>query len=286
VRLLWSQQLAVPLRGLALARERGWVFGWDVREGLHLWDRQGNLQAQSRAASPVASAAAAADGRHFVVLSQEGRMWSLAPDLTLRWEHGAIGRGGAVALAGEGERVAVAIGGTLYLLDDDGKGVWAVPAPRPLRHLVFVPEKPLVIGSADYGFVACFEATGKMRWRDTPVANVGSLAVNGSGDCIVLACFSDGVCGYTVDRGQGQRLAGEAACHLADVSYKGDALLMAGVENRVYLRTHEGSFRGQVEAGGSVVGIALAPLADYVIVATAEGTLAAFSPHGDRPPTP
>jgi hypothetical protein len=283
VRLLWSQQLPTPLRGLALARERGWLFGWDGRDGLHLWDRQGNLQAHSRAPATVAAVAAAADGRHFVVLGQEGRMWLLSPDLTLRWEHGATGRGGAVAIAGEGERVAVAIGSTLYLLDNNGKGLWAVPTPRPLRHLTFVPEKPVVVGSADYGFVACFEVTGKMRWRDTPVANVGSLSANGRGDCLVLACFSEGVCGYTVDSGQGQRLAGEAACHLADVSYKGDALLMAGLENRVYLRTNQGSFRGQINAEGPVVGIGLAPLADSVVVATAEGILAAFAPHGDRP---
>jgi hypothetical protein len=286
VRLLWSHQLAVPLRGLSLARERSWLFGWDARDGLYLWDHQGNLQAQARAPSSIASAAAAADGRHFVVLSQEGRMWSFAPDLTLRWEHGAAGRGGAVAIASEGERIAAAIGGSLYLLDDNARGLWAVPVARPLRHMVFVPEKPLLIGSADYGFVGCFDATGKMHWRDTPVANVGSLAVNGSGDCIVLACFSDGVCSYTIDRSQSQRLAGEATCHLADVSYKGDALLMAGVENHVYLRTHEGSFRGQLEAGGFVVGIALAPMADYLVVATGEGTLAGFAPHGDRPPPP
>jgi hypothetical protein len=285
VELLWSQQVAVPLRGLAPARERGWVLSWDMQDGLHLWDRQGNLQAHGRPPAAVASAAASADGRHFVVLSQDGRLWLLAPDLSLRWEHGAPGRGGAVALAPQGERVAAAIGSTLYLLDSNGKGLWAVPTPRPLRHLVFVPERPLLVGCADFGFIGCFDAAGQLQWRDAPVAHIGSLATNSDGSCIVLACFSDGVCAYAVGRNQPQRLAGEAICHLADISYTGDSLLMAGVENRVFLRPQEGTFRGQFAADGPVIGIALGPLGDYVVVATA-GLVSALAPHGERREAP
>src|SRR5436853_547202 len=78
--------------------------------------------------------------------------------------------------------------GTLRLFDRHGRTLWKTDNPRPFQHLAFVPEAPLLLGSADYGLIACFDQAGACVWRDGLVAHIGSLAVSGDGSQIVLAC--------------------------------------------------------------------------------------------------
>jgi hypothetical protein len=269
---LWTQKVSAPLRGLSLARERGWVLAWDAQDGLHLWDRAGRRQAHRPAPAGLAAAACADDGGSVAAVGGRGQVWLLAPDLTPRWERSLSHRPAAVAIDPFGEHVAVADGGgTLHLFDRTGRTVWQTPTPRPLRHLAFVPEKPVLAGSADFGLVACFSAEGRCLWRDGLVAHVGSLAVSGDGSTIVLACFTDGLCCYGVERPQPQRIPQAAPCHLAALSYAGDTLLTAGPENEVCLREHDGTVRGRFAAEGPAVALALGALGDFAVLALAEG---------------
>ena len=43
------------------------------------------------------------------------------------------------------------------------------------------------------GLLAAFDLSCNCLWRDGLVATIGALAVNGSGDRIVLACYSEGL---------------------------------------------------------------------------------------------
>src|SRR5262249_37260907 len=143
--------------------------------------------------------------------------------------------------------------GGLHLFDRQGKAVWKVTTPRPLRYLAFIPEKPMLAASADFGLVACFDAAGKPLWRDGLVAHVGSLAVSGDGAVIALACFTEGLCCYAVDRGQPQRIAQAAPCNLAAISYTGDVMLTAGLNDQAALRDREGAVREEFTADGAIV---------------------------------
>jgi hypothetical protein len=287
VLLAWSQKVAAPLRGLALARERGWVLAWDAEDRLHLWDRDGRPQAHRRMAAPVAAAAAADDGSHFAAVGRHGQVWLLTPDLAVCRERAVGGPATAVALDPFGRHLGVADGaGRLHLLGGDGRALWTTTTPRPLRHLAFVPERPVVVGSADFGLVVCLDAAGALLWRDGLVATVGSLAVSGDGAALVLACYSDGLYCYGVDRPRPQRLpspadAAAGACHLAAVSYSGDALLVAGLENRITLTNRAGTVLGQHVADGPVVGLILGPLGDYAVAALGEGMVLGLIPHGE-----
>jgi outer membrane protein assembly factor BamB len=278
VQLSWSQKVSAPLRGLALARERGGVLAWDAGDGLHLWDRAGRRQAHRQAPAPLAAAAGADDGGTFAAAGQRGQVWLLAPDLTTRWERVVPQPATALAVDAFGEHVAVAdAAGTLHLLDRDGKPLWQANTPRPLRHLAFVAERPVLAGCADFGLVACFDAAGRVLWRDGLVAHVGSLASSGDGGVVVLACFTEGLCCYAADRSQPRRLPQAAPCHLADVSYTADTFLTAGVENQVFLREPDGTVRGLYAAEGPVAALALGPLADYAVVALTEGKVLALA---------
>lgn len=274
MRVLWSRPLASPLRGVSLARERGRLLAWDAQHTLYLLNRAGELEAQRPAAAALAGACAADDGGSFAAVGQGGEVWLLAPDLAPRWERSVPHRAVACALSPLGDYLAVSDGGgTLHVFDRLGRPAWRAATPRPLRYLCFVAEKPALVGAADFGLVACFGEGGASLWRDGLVAHVGSLAASGDGGNVVLACFTEGLCCYGLERPRPERLPQAAPCRLAAVSYAGDLLLTAGLEDRLYLRQRDGTMRGELALGGAPADLALGPLGDYAAVALADGRL-------------
>jgi hypothetical protein len=162
----------------------------------------------------------------------------LGPDLLTHWERTTSGQPVAVAVEPFGRLVALAsASSTLAVYDGRGRLLWRVETPRPLLHLAFVPERPLLIGCADYGLVMAFDAMGRNLWRDGLVAHVGSLAVTGSGRS-ALACFSAGLQWFEVD-GRRVPVPEQTPCHLADLSYDGATVLAAGT-GEVTLRKQNG----------------------------------------------
>jgi len=279
VRPLWSQTVSSTLRGLSAAPERGWHLLWDAGHTLFLYDRSGQQQAEVQTPGDLAAACAAADGRSFAAVGEQGQVWLLAPDLTPRWQRSIDGRATAVAVDCSGERIAVAGGdGSLQLFDQTGTQLWMNNNPRPLHFLSFVPERPILIGCADFGLVACFDETGRCVWRDGLVAHTGSLAATGDGGLVVLACFSEGACCYSLTDGPKSRrfVPAVAPCRVLACTYAGDVWLTVGLEPRATLRGADGAARAEVEVAGRVVGLALDPLGSEAVAATAEGVLMAF----------
>jgi hypothetical protein len=263
------------LRGLSLARERDWLLALDGQDSLFLFNRAGAIQAQRPSPVPVAAACCAEDGSACAVGgSQAAVVCWLAPDLAPRWQRSLPQRATAIALEPLGRYVAVADAGCiLHLLDARGRTVWQATTPRPLAHLAFVPEKAVLIGAADFGLVLCFGAAGECLWRDGLVAHVGSLAVSGDGESLLLACFSDGLYCYSTASPKQQRIPLDTACHLAAVSYAGDCLLTADQEGRVCRRERDGTLHAQISIENPVVALALGALGDYGVVGLADGTI-------------
>jgi hypothetical protein len=276
-RVLWSAAAGAPLRGLALARERGRVVAWDADRHVHVFDRAGGLQARRQLPAAVAAACAADDGSAYAAVGAEGQVWRLAPDLAPRWERAAAPSGVAAALDPFGEHLAVAdSGGGLALFDRGGKPLWKAACPRPLRFLAFAAERAVLAGSANFGLVACFDRTGRCLWRDTPVAHTGALTVSGDAGLIALACFGDGLCCYAADRPKPACRPAAAPCRLASASYDGTRLLTAGLEAKVALRSADGEVRAEWPVAAPPVALALGPLADWAAVGLPDGTLLAL----------
>ena len=269
---LWSRKLAAPPRGLALARERGWLLVWDSERGLHLFNRSGEPQARWQTADALTTRCCADDGGSFAAAGTQGQVWMLAPDLTPRWERTLPPRVTAVALDPFGQYLAAADGrGGLTLYDRDGRVRWNVANPRPLQHLAFIPERPALAAAADFGLVACYGVGGDVLWRDGPVAHTGGLAVSGDGAAIVLACFSDGLCRYSLDGPKRHALEKTGPCRLVAASYDGDAFLTIDLEQRLQLRDSTGAVRGDWPLDGAPTGLALSALGDEAYVALADG---------------
>jgi WD40 repeat protein len=194
-----------------------------------------------------------------------------------RWQQTLAGSITAVALTPLGDYLAAAdAAGNLSLFTRKGKLVWRTQSPRPLHFLAFVPEKPLLAGSADYGLVACFDVKGNMLWRDGLVAHVGSLAVNGDGSRIVLACYTDGLTRYGVQNSKPERQPLPDACRLAALSYDGRCSLTAGLLSTVTLRDVQTRVMGEQQLEAPATVLALSALADRALIGTATGLVQSF----------
>src|SRR5437763_1337216 len=79
------------------------------------------------------------------------------------------------------------------------------------------------------------------RQRQAPgsVVHVGWLAVCGGGGRIVLACFTEGLCYYSLASPHQERHPEAGSCRLAAVGYLGGPILTAGMENSLSL--HRGT---------------------------------------------
>jgi hypothetical protein len=278
MRLLWSQTIPTPLRGLILARERETVLAWDGQSNLFLFNDAGTMQARRPAPAPIAAAGCAEDGSAYVVAGSQTPMvcW-LAPDLALRWQRSLPQRATAVAVEPLGRCIAVAdASGALHLMDASGRTLWKATTPRPLHYLAFVPEKAALVGAADFGLVLCFGESGECLWRDGLVAHIGSLTVSGNGSDVLLACFSDGLYRYSTTGPQQQRIPLETPCHLAALSYAGDCLLTADRQQRICLRDSKGDLRDQMNLDAPAVALALGALANYALVGLSNGAVLRF----------
>jgi len=274
VRPLWSLTTTNPLRGLALARERGWLIAWDDLHWLYLLNQAGERQAQLQAPAPLAAVCCSDDGSSFAASGVDGQVWLLAPDLMPRWERSLPRPAVAVALDPFGGYLAAADNsGGLYVFDLLGRATCQATSPRPLAFLAFVPERPALVASADFGLVASFDLTGRCRWRDGLVANVGSLATSGDGGLIALACFSEGLCCYSLEAPKRRQLTPAAPCRMAALSYDGGLILAAGLDNRVRLVQSNGQARAEWDPEGAVAALTLGPLGDYAVVGLAEGKI-------------
>ena len=273
---LWSLDVSGILQGLALARETGWTFLRDENHWLYLLNRDGVRQAQLRAPKELTASACADDGSALVAGGKDGDVWSLAPDLMPRWHFSLGQRVEGVAVEATGRYLAAAdSGGGLSLLTRKGRLVWKVQTPRPLRFLTFLPEAPFLVGCADYGLVACFDAQGKMVWRDSPVAHVGGLAASGDGSIIALACFTDGLSRYSLKGPPPARqpLPGDHPCRLVALSYDGRTVLTTGFSGNILLLNDRGQVRGEHSLEAPASALALGALAERAVVGTSGGRI-------------
>jgi len=284
IRTLWTLSLPTRPRGLALARERDAVLVWDDNHWLYVLNNAGKRQAQFQPPAAIGAAACAEDGSAFAVGGAGGELWFLAPDLSIRWQESLPDTVTAVALDPYGQYLAVADSrGNLRIFDRLGRPVAQATCPRPLRFLAFVPQAPLLVGSSDFGLVVCYDAHLVQMWRDVLVINVGSLAVSGDGESIVLACFTEGLQRYSrIGKPQGRLPVPEAAGGAA-LSYDGRLILGAGLSTRVFLLDAAGQVINTHDLGRPIVAASLSPLGDRAVAVLKDGQVVCIDLSGAWP---
>lgn len=276
----WSHTLSASPLGLALAREKNWLLTWDANHWLYVFDAQGRRQAQV-CLSGVVVAACADDGSALAAADDNGNVWWLAPDLSKRWSRVVPERALALALDPFGQYLAVADArANIRVFDRTGREVSQSDGPRPLHFLAFVPAAPYLVGSADFGLVACLDLEGRWTWRDGLVVHIGSLAVSGDGQTILLACFTEGLRRYTVTGKNVGRLSAPEPCRLACLSFDGRLVLAAGLSHRLLLLDGDGQGLALLPLDKPAVGLALSALGDRAYAVLPDGQVTAFDLQG------
>jgi hypothetical protein len=257
---------------MSLAREPGMILLWDVESHLVRLDRLGQIVVRKPVPGPLLSAACADDGNTAAAIGKRGQVWLLTSELVTIWERSLPRRPLALALDHLGRQLAVADeGGGVHVFDTAGKVVWRATAARPLVHLAFIPEAPVLVGTAEFGLVCALDRAGQGLWRDGLVAHVGALAVSGDGSRIVLACFTEGLCCYALAQPRQVRLPKAAPSRLVALSYSGKTILTVGLDSQVVLRDGEGEVRDELPLPAPPAAIAVEAMGESALAALGNG---------------
>jgi hypothetical protein len=268
VRIAWTRELPSPLLGLSLARESGVALVFDAERTFTRLDALGQVELRRPAPATVTAAVISDEGKHVVALGRRGQAWLLSAEFDVIWQRSLSPRPVGVAIDHQGHVVAVADeGGGLHVFDALGQEVWRATTARPLLHLAYVPEGGALVGAADLGLVCAFDRRGQQLWREGLMANVGSLAVSGSGDLIVLACFSEGLRRGALQKSRLEKPPQSVPCRLAALGYRGDVILCAGTDNRLVLLAG-GVTKGELTLPGVPLALALSALGERAVVGT------------------
>lgn len=260
MRLTWTQPLPARPRGLSLAREQGSLLTWVDTHWLYLLNRAGQRQAQRHLGTGIVSACVSDDGSACCAATIAGLLVWLAPDLTPRWQVSLAAGPVALAIDPHGQYAACADGaGQIHLFDRLGCEVANISCPRPIHHLAFVPELPLLVACAEYGFVGAFDLAGQCAWREGLVAHVGGLAVTGNGQC-ALACFSEGLLRFGPGGQRLEQLAAGETCRLVSVDFTGGRFLVGGPSKGLLLFDGAGNVVDKHQLEHAIVALALGPL--------------------------
>ena len=274
---LWSLSLGSAVRALQFAREAELLLARDDSGTLTLINVGGETQAAAKLPGTVA-ASISDDGSTIAAVGDGGQVWWLAPDLAIRSERSIAAPAVSVALNAFGQYLAVSDNqGNLHLLDRTGKLIAQFTTPRPVHHLAFVPMQPHLTAAADLGWAGCLDlATGQWLWSDRPVSNIGALAVTGSGDPVLLACFSMGVRRYG-PTGYRTSLILPKACSLLALSFDSEKGIAGGAGHELYAFNATGELTITHELQHTPMALAMSALGDRVYCGFADGTIAAFS---------
>jgi hypothetical protein len=270
--LRWSVALTARPRGFSLAREPHTLLTWDDQGWLTLVGAAGKVQGKVQPHGTVTATAAADDGSAFAAVGAGGEVRWLAPDLMPRWDQTLPTPAVSAAMDAHGCHLAVGDArGNLHVFDRRGKSVVRLQSPRAVHHLAFVPEVDRLVAAADFGLVTAYDLAGRSLWQDRLVAHLGSLATDGPGDRVILACFTDGLRFYDrAGNSQGAAPLPEP-CRLVAMSYTGDRLVASGLEQRLYLLDRGGAPRMAVKVAGPAVALAMGALGRSVVVGFADG---------------
>jgi hypothetical protein len=277
IRPLWSHRLLGAPRGLALAREKGWLLAWDDHRWLYLLNQAGVPQGQKQLDEMPTAACVADDGSAIAAVGAKGEVWWLAPDLTPRWQRSVPKAAVTAAIDPFGQYLAVSDSkGGLHIFDKHGQKFGEMDSSRPFHHLAFVPTAALLVGSSDFGLVGCVDLKGNWAWRDGLVIHVGSLAVTGTGDKVVFACFTEGLHRYNLTGAKLGRIPAAEACRLISMTFDGRQMLVSGLTPKLYLLDSVGKLVVMHPLDSLAMGLVISPLGNLAFLALQDGRVTAL----------
>lgn len=290
----WTVVTDAPLRGLALAREAGAVFAWDEGDKVYRLDAQGTRGAVSRAPGRIIAGMVSDDGSLVALVGEGPRLWLLGPELEPIADRAAPPEPTALAVDPHGRYVAIASRlRQTQLYTRHGKQAGRFETKQPLAHLLFVADRPILLGAGGFGSIAAVELTpagspgqlgGEVLWQQSLSSNVGRLAASGDGGVILASCFTHGLQRYDL-RGhhEGSYHLGGSVAH-AVPDFAGRLIVVSTLEGELAILNPAGNVRWRAAAPRPAIALEADALGRYFIYGLATGEITRLDL--DRPPRP
>ena len=270
----WSVYTEAPLKGIGLAREAGLILAWDESRRLYLYDLTGEIRQALKAPGKVVAGVISDDGSRIVLLGEKSKVWFLDQDLELITERQGPPEATCVSVDPHGRFVAVATRtGLTQFYNRHGKPSGRFETIQALSHLVFVPDKAVLIAAASHGLLMAFElasaAGGKLSadpiWQERQLSNVGRLTMTGDGSMILASCFNHGVQRFdrNGDNVGSYHLNGTATHAVPD--FAGRIIAVATLEGGLILLNAGGNVRWRTELARPAIALETDPLGRYLI---------------------
>lgn len=270
----WEFAADAPLVGMQFGRESGTTLVWDEQHALYHVDPNGKRLGRWVCPHEIYSAALADDGRTAVALTSQGRLMRFDALLLVRRDEAAPPEARVIAIDGHGWYTAVACTDREnYLLNAHGKRLAQFNTQRPLAHLVFLDEHPLLVGSTDDGNISTFDLTGRLVWQRPTAYRVQGLTASGSGEWILAPAQQHGLARMRYDGRRHTVWPFAEGIDRAGVCEDGSLVLAALGSGRIELLDERQAVRWSMAVDEPVVGVALDPLARRGWLALAGGKL-------------
>jgi hypothetical protein len=278
MQILWTQSVDPSILALHSAKEGNFVLVRDAQHHLHRLNLDGQWITRHNHPAPIQLSAMSDDGKTIALVDRRKQVTVLDGDFLPIGQWMLNKRPTALAVSCMGEWVAVSDElAKVAVFQRTGKAQWETQSARQLIQLSFVPEKPALVGAAEFGLVCAFGASGKALWRDGLFANVGSLSCSGDGARILVACFTEGLLAYDWEKGPQGRIEGTSPSQLVSQSWTGDIVLTAGLEDNVTLRNKAGEPWRELRLPSVPALLAVDPLGDAATVALVNGSVIRLS---------
>lgn len=248
------------------------VYAWDDAHGVYLLDLSGRVLAQRRSPKPLLAVASADTGERIVAVGRHGQIWWLDQELRPLAEVLTGLKPRAVALDPHGEYIAVAgEGSRLFVASWTGQIIADVVIGQTLNHLAFVPTTGHLVGAAEQGYLAIHDLNGNLVWKETMFSTVGDLAVDGSGDSILLACYGHGLVRFNANGRREGSYQVERSPHVVAVDIDGDHLFAGSIDSHAIALNHEGQILADRPLGDRPVRVAIDALGRFVVIGFGSG---------------
>ncbi len=290
----WTVVTDAPLKGLALAREAGSVFAWDEADQLYRVDARGQFQSVARAPGKVVAGSVSDDGSLVALLGEGNRLWLLDGDFDLVHDRPAISDALSLAVDPHGRYVAVASRVNLVqFYTKHAKPAGKFETRQPQASLVFVPDRPFIVGIGAYGSISGFALIprgssgiidGALAWDEALMSGVGRVATTGDGSMILIACYTHGVQRFDLEgRAEGAYHLGGSAGH-AVPDFAGRMIAVSTLEGELAILGGAGNVRWRTTLNRPAIALEADALGRHVIYGQATGEIVRLDLRpGDRP---
>lgn len=273
-RVAWAFTADAGLVSMALATECGDVFAADESGGLYRLNRLGRVMAVSRGLREIRELCFSDTGEAGIAICGADEFCALDAHLNVVWSAAAPAKIQAATIDAWGHNVALGFDSSRnVILNVDRKKLAEFETVRPLHFLRFSVGRPLLVGVAEYGLLACHELDGSEVWNEKLWSTIGDVSICENARQIFLAAFAHGI--QSFDR-NGNSLASYVVegtpAHLS-VSHFGDRLVAATVENQLYWMDADGTLLWAAETPEPVVSVLCDPIGEWLIAGFRSGRI-------------